>query len=523
MTTPRVLVVEPDSALALSLAAVVRDAGWTSAVAGSAAEAGLEIAARRPGLVVMRAELPDLSGFSLCARLRHDPATAGLPVILYSSEIEPASLAEHARTSAPASGYLAMPLDTEALTTLARRLLDGAEPVELADDDPDLLEVAPATGEGEAVAPGTVGDEEFEAIAPPPRPPAPPPRGHGVAPPPVPRRARRDLLTEADRLFADRVFQSVADRREALLADADRRRPPPRRDLLATPEGRLALLREDLKWREAQLARLSEIWEIREREVASVDERIHARDVDVQRARLEAEEALRRLADAHRRLSDKDREHGASIEGLLSEKFKEEKELIEVVAGTERRLHEQARELRSREERLEQAAAGAAGLEARLEAGAEEARGLRQQVAELEGKIEGLERNTQGIEERAAELAEQIEARDALLRGARREVERLQGDLSAARQALMLRETELRGEVTRARFDVEEVGGLLAQTTRERDEALARGVTLEGDLAGARAESAALGAELEAVRTRVEGGSEEPTVLERLGPNPVPE
>ena len=47
MTTPRVLIVEPDSAFALSLAAVVRDEGWTSAVAGSAAEAELEIASRR--------------------------------------------------------------------------------------------------------------------------------------------------------------------------------------------------------------------------------------------------------------------------------------------------------------------------------------------------------------------------------------------------------------------------------------------------------------------------------------------
>ena len=102
-------------------------------------------------------------------------------------------------------------------------------------------------------------------------------------------------------------------------------------------------------------------------------------------------------------------------------------------------------------------------------------------------------------------------------------MERLQGELSAARQALMLRESELRGELTRARSDVEELGGLLAQTTRERDEALARSQALEGDLAAARAEAAALGAELEATRGRVEASSAEPTVLERIGSNPVPE
>jgi ParB family chromosome partitioning protein len=511
MTSPRVLIVEPDAAFALSLAAVVHDAGWASAVAGSAAEAELEIASRRPALVLLRAELPDLSGFSFCARLRQEGVAPALPVILYSSETGPESLAEHARTPRAASGYLAMPLDTAALTEMARRLLASAGPTELSDDDPDLLEV-----------PGPEAGPDRSGGAGPPRPPPIPGPG-AAAPPPVPRRARRELLTEADRLFADRAFQSVADRRDALLAEAERRRPPPRRDLMATPEGRLALLREDLRWREAQLARLAEIWEIREREVASVDERIHLRDVDVQRARLEAEEARRQLDDALRQLAEKDRRHGASIEGLLSEKFKEEKELIEVVAGAERRAHEQAGELRRRDERLARAAEQAAGLEVTVEARAEEARRLRQQVAELEGRIEGLGRSALEGEQRAAELSEQVEARDALLRGARREVERLQGDLSAARQALMLRESELRGEVTRARSDAEELGGLLAQTTRERDEALARVASTESDLGGARAEAAALGAELEAARGRVEALSAEPTVLERIGPSPVPE
>ena len=512
MTAPRVLIVEPDSAFALSLAAVVRDAGWTSAVAGSAAEAELEIASRRPELVVMRAELPDLSGFSVCAQLRHDKSMARLPVILYSSDTASESLAEHARTPWAANGYLAMPLDTAALTTMARRLLHPPEPTELADDDPDLLEVASAGEEASQTAPPPLSSQARAA--------SPPPGAPG--PPPVPRRPRRELLTEEDRLFADRVFQSVADRRDALIAEAERRRPPPRRDLLSTPEGRLTLLREDLKWREAQLARLAEIWEVREREVASVDERIHARDVEVQRARQEAEELDRKLADARRRLGDQDREHGASIEGLLSEKFKEEKDLIEVVAGTERHLHETERQLRSRDEQLEAAGAEAAGLRERLAAQADQARDLRQQGAEREGRIEGLERSALEKDQRLAEGSEQVEARDALLRGAHREVERLRGELSAARQALMFRESELRGEVDRARFDVKEVGGLLAQTTRERDQALARTAALEGDLAAAQAETGALGPALEAARGRVEETEADPTVLERIGPGPVP-
>ncbi len=131
----RVLIVEPDRGFALSLAALLQEGGCATArTAASAGEAELEIATRRPGLCVVRAELPDLSGFSLCARLRHDPVTAHLPVILYSSDTPPESLAEHARTPWAANGYLAMPLDTAALKVLAERILNAPEPVESADD-----------------------------------------------------------------------------------------------------------------------------------------------------------------------------------------------------------------------------------------------------------------------------------------------------------------------------------------------------------------------------------------------------
>jgi ParB family chromosome partitioning protein len=520
MDQKRILIVEPDAPFALSIASFFREEGHATSVAVSAGEAELEIASRQPDLVVMRAELPDLSGFSLCAHLRHDKATARLPVVLYSSDTPPESLAEHARTPWAANGYLAMPLDAAALTTLARRLLRAAEPVELADD-----------AIVEELDPGEVPRGEEPPAAGPASPAAPPEAG---APPALPRRQRRDALVEEDRLFVGRVFQSIANRRDALAAEAERRRPPPRRDLLATPEGRLTLLREDLKWREAQLARLSEIWEVREREVASVDERIHAKDVEVQRARQEAEELSRRLAEAREQLAEKDRAHGASIEGLLLEKFKDEKALIEVVAGAERRLHEQERELHAREDRiarLEAEAEATSGRVARLEAEAQAAAAER---AALEGRVEGLDRSLGEAAERVGDLAEQVEARDELLRAARREVERLQQELSAARQALMLRETELRGEVARARSDADEISAMLAEATRDRDEARSRVRALGDDLAAARAEGQALGAEMEAARGRLapapapapadpsEEKTEERTVLLSAGPDDPP-
>ena len=177
MPPKRVLIVEPDNAFALSLTSLFRELGAATRLAASAAEAEIEIASRRPDLVVVRAELPDLSGFSFCARLRHDPATAALPVLLYASDTAPEALAEHARTPWAANGYLAMPLDEDALKKLTARLLEAGEPIESADDA--IIEVDEVEVEGDVDGAGgpPAPDVAAEAApsAPEPRAPREPP------------------------------------------------------------------------------------------------------------------------------------------------------------------------------------------------------------------------------------------------------------------------------------------------------------------------------------------------------------
>jgi ParB family chromosome partitioning protein len=479
MTSSRLLIVEPDHAFGLSLAALFQEECITR-VARNAAEAELEIAARRPDLVLLRAELPDLSGFSLCARLRNHRATERLPVILYSSETPPASLAEHARTPWAANGYLAMPLDTTALRALSRRILATTAVVESADDA--VIEEEPPPAPAPATAP------------------APP----AIPPPPVPRRPVRNALTEEDRLLVDRIFQSIADRRDALILEAHRNRPPPRRDLLQTADGRLQLLRDDLKAREAQIAQLAELWEIREREVAYAGEWLHEKDVELQGLKGEIEDLHGRLVESRELLARREREHGASVDGLLLEKVSQEKELIEAVAGNERRLHEAQRELRARDEQLarraeELRAAGEALEQARRDAERSRIEAARELEAERdrgEERRATLEAELAAERERAAaaesqladargeaeaegaEAARALEAlqgdvgdRDRLLEVARRENDRLQRELTSARHERMVGESEARAEADRASARAEELAALLAEAQRERDEA----------------------------------------------------
>ena len=256
MDPKRVLIVEPDNAFALSLASLFRDDGHATWVAASAADAVREVDARSPDLLVIRAELPDQSGFSLCARVRKDRRTTRIPIILFSSESSQEALTEHARTPAAANGYLGMPLDTAALTELAHQLLIMVEPFEV--DETDVVEI---DEDAEALPPVEFRIGQQERV--------PAPSGSEVdlamegalspdamlttpaEPPPVPHRVLDGSLSDEDRIFLDRAFRSLSEQKAELVAESHRRRPPPRRDLLTTPEGRAQLLREDLRWREA--------------------------------------------------------------------------------------------------------------------------------------------------------------------------------------------------------------------------------------------------------------------------------
>src|SRR5205807_834017 len=79
---PLVLVVEDDPANRVLLSRRLARAGYDSFAVGTGPE-GLEAALEgEPDLLLLDVELPGLDGFEICRRLRADPRTVALPVIL---------------------------------------------------------------------------------------------------------------------------------------------------------------------------------------------------------------------------------------------------------------------------------------------------------------------------------------------------------------------------------------------------------------------------------------------------------
>src|SRR5712691_8903153 len=82
---PRILVVDDTPRNIRVLEASLTPRGYAVSGATSGAEALLQIAANPPDLVLLDVVMPELDGYTVCQRLRMDPATRLLPVVMVTA------------------------------------------------------------------------------------------------------------------------------------------------------------------------------------------------------------------------------------------------------------------------------------------------------------------------------------------------------------------------------------------------------------------------------------------------------
>src|SRR5215813_84105 len=118
----RVLIVESENDSALTMASVLKDAGYATSIVATAGDATRELEKRRPDLVVLRAELPDQSGFVFCGTIRKGKFGQNLPVIIVS-DAPPATLEQHSQSANAANVYLPIPFEMGELTRLTQDMV----------------------------------------------------------------------------------------------------------------------------------------------------------------------------------------------------------------------------------------------------------------------------------------------------------------------------------------------------------------------------------------------------------------
>ncbi|MEP6658250.1 MAG: response regulator, partial [Betaproteobacteria bacterium] len=86
MTAPaKVLVVDDTPHNVKLLADLLAVKGYAVATAVNGEEALAKVASEQPDLILLDIMMPGLSGYEVCARLRADPKTALLPIVLVTS------------------------------------------------------------------------------------------------------------------------------------------------------------------------------------------------------------------------------------------------------------------------------------------------------------------------------------------------------------------------------------------------------------------------------------------------------
>jgi CheY-like chemotaxis protein len=159
-----ILVVEDDPRSADLLRVYLEGAGHVVAIARDGVE-GLQLAREsRPAAVILDVLLPRLDGWQLLARLKRDPETAPIPVVIVSMLDE-----RGAGFALGAAEYLVKPVDREellgALTRWTEARGDGRTVVAI-DDDPRDLDLVEAALEphGWTVVRATSGEEGIELV-----------------------------------------------------------------------------------------------------------------------------------------------------------------------------------------------------------------------------------------------------------------------------------------------------------------------------------------------------------------------
>ena len=120
-TSNRILVVEDEADLSDIIAFNLKRAGHTPIQAGDGAQ-GLTLARReRPDLLILDLMLPKMDGLEVARRLRDEPTTASIPIIMLTARAEERD--QLAGLAIGADDYITKPFEFEELLARIRALL----------------------------------------------------------------------------------------------------------------------------------------------------------------------------------------------------------------------------------------------------------------------------------------------------------------------------------------------------------------------------------------------------------------
>lgn len=344
MLATRVFIFESDNQYALELERAFLERGAVPTVFDDAQAGIAAMGTDNPNLCIIAAELPKMSGFSVCNRIKKEELTARTAVVMTSTDEGDETFEQHRRLRTRAEAYVHKPVAAADLAARALALLE----VELdadqfhADDVTDVI-----AKEARPSARGFTFDfAPAEPAAPRPSMPSLPAIPRPMDPGPA-------ALREANFASLQRLNGELAERlrkmeleRDKLVRDMDdlraRGAAPSVRPAAPSPNSTREVLdaREQLHKKDVELLNVREQLAAKDREVLQLSEQLIAGD----RAKLESDESI---AAAEERLDQLVRELDSTKRQAENERVHLRDERDAAVVGIkdlEQRVHTMAAE-----------------------------------------------------------------------------------------------------------------------------------------------------------------------------------
>src|SRR5512138_3707903 len=138
----KILLIENDSSFAAGISESLEASGFEVRVTGDGRE-GLDLAREwGPAAVVLCVELPGMSGYLVCQKLRKEDALRGIPLVLTSAEATEETFDKHRTLKARADEYLLKPYAPEALLAI----LDALVGLPAAEEDEEIVTLEEEAG-----------------------------------------------------------------------------------------------------------------------------------------------------------------------------------------------------------------------------------------------------------------------------------------------------------------------------------------------------------------------------------------
>jgi DNA-binding response OmpR family regulator len=117
----RVLVVDDEPNIVLSLEFLMRRAGFEVEVARDGAEALTALAGRPPDLLLLDVMMPELDGFEVCERIRRQPAWQDTKIVMLTARGR--DVERQRGLALGADAYVTKPFSTRALVAQVKAML----------------------------------------------------------------------------------------------------------------------------------------------------------------------------------------------------------------------------------------------------------------------------------------------------------------------------------------------------------------------------------------------------------------